>query len=385
MKTIGIISEYNPFHYGHKFHIEKTKELTGSNYVVAIMSGNFVQRGEPAIIDKYIRAERAIKCGVDLVIELPFIYATSSAERFAKGAVSILEELSVIDFLSFGTESDSLDNLKELAHINHKYKHEIIQSFKKQLEKGLSYAAAKSLALKEFTELSASKPNDILALSYLISMIEIQSKMIPISVKRSGSDYLDDELKPFSSALAIRKALNNKKEIREFLPYEMGNDFDNPVRLNDFSDMIIANLYNQKLTDINLCSEGIDKLINNNLPTTEDILSLLKNIKSKRYPMARLKRLLIHSLMGLTKSKFSRLYGVTYLKVLALNKKGTLILNKIKKNSDIDIVTSAADCYSEDIRVKQSLDIDIKATNIYRYISRGKYTKNDYTRNLLIK
>ena len=235
MKTIGIIAEYNPFHTGHEYHILKTKELTGADRVVVIMSGNFVQRGTPAICDKYTRATAAILGGADLVLELPAYYSCGSAEFFAMGAVSILNQLQIIDYLSFGTESDNIESLNQIADILVNEPDEYKSLLMNELNSGNNMAVARSNALLTYTGNSlfhdlVNSPNNILALEYLKALKNFCSPISPVNILREGAGYHDKSFDmKHTSATALRECFNNKdfRLIRNFTPDRIFNLYEN--------------------------------------------------------------------------------------------------------------------------------------------------------------
>ena len=224
---LGIVSEYNPFHNGHVHHLQISKQLTNTDFTVAVMSGNFVQRGDTAIVDKWTRAEMALKSGIDLVIELPTVYALSSAENFADGAVKILNSLGVVDFISFGSEIGEITPLLEVANVLYKEPKEFSSLITNQLRSGLSYPKAREIALSQFFGSSqkyssiVSNPNNILGVEYLKSLKRHKSHIRPLTIKRDYADYNSTQEKSgIASATAIRTMIQNKKSIHRVIPYE---------------------------------------------------------------------------------------------------------------------------------------------------------------------
>ena len=353
MKIAAIIAEYNPFHSGHKFHIEETKKF--SDAVVVIMSGSFVQRGEPAIFSKFARAKTAVLNGADLVIELPFLYSTASSRDFTYGAVKILNELNVVDFLSFGSESGNIEYLKKIASTEESedFKAEI----KALLKSGLSYPSAKEEAFKKCSLPFPDGPNDTLASEYISALCHLSSKIEPYCIKRTVAHDSEEVKDSHISASAVRKMLN---EGRDVTPYVPDLPFEQPLYYEDMSSLIAYSIMNLNRENYPVRSASDEELISTlkNTPFTEDINSYLYNIKSKRYTMSRVKRTLLHILLnsGEKIPDFS-----PYARVLSLNTTGAEILKRIKKESDIKIITKPEKKYEDE---NVSFRLDVRATDI---------------------
>lgn len=227
MKVVGLITEYNPFHNGHKYHLEASKEKASATHSIAVMSGNFLQRGEPALLDKWTRAKMAVDSGVDLVLELPTVFATQSAEYFAHGALSVLEDTNVVDSLCFGSELGDTELLKDIADVLVDEPLEFKNILKKHLNLGLSFPKARSLALKAFFEHAkyshfekiekiVESPNNILGIEYMKSLIKLKSKITPLTIKRVYSNYHDKDINSsIASATSIREHYFKNKNIKE--------------------------------------------------------------------------------------------------------------------------------------------------------------------------
>ncbi|MDI9488080.1 MAG: nucleotidyltransferase family protein, partial [Bacillota bacterium] len=306
MKVVGIITEYNPFHKGHKYHIEEAKKITGADYLVAVMSGNFVQRGSPAIINKYDRAMMALNNGVDLVLELPVCYATGSAQYFALGAVALLNQLGIVDYLCFGSECGNIKLLEDAAKLFYKSSESFDNILYSYIRKGLSYPAAREKAAKDLLKADTqiiSEPNNILAIEYIRALLLLNSSIKPITIKRNKAHYHDKELKnDISSATAIRSILQNSKNPAEFSPVK--NSVTNcvydyfiknynrrfPITMEDFSSIIKYKLTyesNRKLTEyLDLSSDLVDRIKNIDIQNY-DIESLMQIIKSKNITLTR--------------------------------------------------------------------------------------------------
>ena len=386
-KVLGIICEYNPFHNGHLYHLEQSKKATGSNYVVAIMSGNFTQRGSTAIIDKWSRTEAALRCGVDLVIELPVLYATSSAENFAEGSIRILDSLKVVDYLSFGSETSDIDILDDIATVLYKEPKSYKNMLANELKKGLSFPKARENALllylnnKKYANILSS-PNNILGIEYIKALKKYKSNIRPISISRFEAGYNDINYSGnIASATAIRNIIKNGSfDITKRLlpPPSFEILIDNIKQghiipdLSVFERQIIYNLRKMSIDEIAELpdvSEGLEFSIKKAANSCNTIQEFLNIIKSKRYTSTRLQRILLYSLLGITKKDIALSKKVNpYVRVLGLNNRGKFIISEIAKaNSKLEIITSVkrfAD-KSNNKNLKLMLDKDIFATNVY--------------------
>ncbi|NFE68405.1 nucleotidyltransferase, partial [Clostridium sporogenes] len=358
MNVSAIIVEYNPMHNGHLYHIKKTKELTDCDALVCIMSGNFVQRGFPSILDKWTKADIALSKGVDLVIELPTLYSLSSAEFFSFGAISILNNLNVVKNICFGSEIGNINALQDIAKtlLEEPLEYKIL--LKNYLDKGVSFAKARNLALVELNKDNKimsedinkilSLSNNILGIEYLKSLLLLNSSIKPFTITREGANYKDENLhKEYSSASSIRKYLKENKNInilKDFLPLECFLEFKKLITKSyNFSmeDSMInyirykyicgyKNLHS--LIDV---SEGLDNRIYKALEKNFTYDSLVGEIKSKRYAYSRIGRILCQYFIGFENYNLNTLLKSTpnYIRVLASNEKGLKILKEIKKHS----------------------------------------------------
>lgn len=330
MKTCGITTEYNPFHNGHAYQIEQARKITGCDAVIAVMSGNFVQRGEPAVVDKFKRAEAAIRNGCDVVIELPYIYATQSASGFAHGAVSLLK-LAGVSSICFGSECGNLENLMDIADtpVNPDHLH-------MSMDKGMSFPKAYSLLTSEM------KPNDILAVSYLKEMKG--SGIEPVVIQRT-SNYLSEEMGPVASALAIRNAMHNGDEYNDSTPMaEVLKDSD-PVWLEQFYPYIRTYLLTsdpQRLSETFLFTEGIENHLIRCAKENSTWNGFLRDAVTYRYTAGRIRRCLLQAINQVTKYEVSRLPKLDTLRVLAFNETGRQWLHEMRK-SDVRIASRFAD------------------------------------------
>ena len=344
MKTAGIICEYNPFHQGHKYHIEKTREITGADCIVAVMSGNYVQRGDVAVFDKEIRAAAAMENGIDLVIELPAVMSLCGAERFASCGVEILDSFGLIDFISFGAESDNMEKLSEIADILINEPKEYKAALSDSLKKGLSYAAARCTAVDLLLPGSKnilSAPNNILAIEYIKALKRINSPIKPLAIKRFGSGHNSLDISGgIISASALRKLILGGRDISDYVP-QSANILYKGAKIHQTESMsraILANLYKlslEELSEIADVSEGLEHKIKKELKVCRDFSALCDRVKSKRYAHSRIRRILLSSYLGIKKSD---LVPPQYIKILDFNETGRKILNKAKQEAKLPLV-----------------------------------------------
>lgn len=360
MDKIGIICEYNPFHNGHIYHLEKVKELYPDSTIILVMSGNFTQRGIPSIINKWNKTEIALKYGIDLVIELPFVFATQGADIFAKGAISILKELKV-DYLVFGSETNNVEQLKELANIslnNVNYQEKI----KEYLDQGINYPTALSKALEEFSKETINTPNNLLGLSYIKEIIKQNANIIPITIKRTN-DYHSKDLENISSATSIRYAISNNEDVKYYVPTEVYEVLKNEVFIQEkyfpFLKYKIETI--DDLSIYQTVDEGIENRIKKYIHDATSWDDLVNKIKTKRYTYNKINRMFIHILCDFTKEKANKLNKISYIRVLGFSKKGQNYLNEIKKETTVPILTKF---YSDN----EMLEFEFKTTCIYASI-----------------
>ncbi|HIT70658.1 MAG TPA: nucleotidyltransferase [Candidatus Scatovivens faecipullorum] len=383
---LGIVSEYNPFHNGHLHHLEVSKQLTKSAFTVAVMSGNFVQRGNTSLVDKWVKTEMALKNGIDLVIELPTVYAISSAENFADGAIKILNSLGVVDYVSFGSEIGEINSLNEVANILYKEPKEFSNLISAQLKSGISYPKAREIALtqyfgtsKKYSEI-LNNPNNILGVEYLKSIKKHRSHIKPITIKRDYSDYNSTKEKNgIASATAIRTMIQNNKNVHYVVPYETYELLDECIGsgkvipdLKVFEKEIIYILRKMNLSEIALLpdvSEGLEnkiKIAANNFNTLEELIS---NIKSKRYTQSRIQRILLYALLNITQKDMNSSKRVTpYIRVLGFNKHGKRIISAIAAaNPRLTIIVSVKKFMENSINpsLRNMISKDIFASNVY--------------------
>ena len=341
MKTVGLITEYNPFHNGHLYHIEKAKELTGADRVIVIMSGDYVQRGTPAVLSKHSRAHMALLNGASVVLELPVCYSCASAEFFAKGEVSVLDGLGCIDALCFGSECGNLEHLTSIAHLlsaePETYRHHLQSS----LKNGMSFPAARCHALEKMTgdayaSQILSDPNNILGIEYLKALKELNSPIVPFTLKREFSGYHDTELHDCSSsASAIRKVLMN-------IP--ASPNFSCPVEADDFSLLLKYRLLSEpheslcKYQDV---SEELSNRIIRNRNQFRSFGQFCTLLKTKELTYSRISRSLLHILLSITTEDMHAYQdnSCSYARILGFRKEHTDVLRAMKDHASIPIIT----------------------------------------------
>ncbi|MDU6114099.1 MAG: nucleotidyltransferase [Paeniclostridium sordellii] len=408
MKITGLVVEYNPFHNGHLHHLKRSMELTNATHSIAVMSGNFLQRGEPALFDKFKRAEIAVSNGVDLVVELPTLFACQSAEFFAHGAVSLLDSLNCIESICFGSEEGSIDLLLEISKILIDEPDEFKSILKEKLDEGILFANARSTALYEYISRNnilnlkeeklhdiLSSSNNILGIEYIKSLLKQKSGIAPYTINRIQSSYNSHTISSnICSATAIRESLrrgNSLSEISSVVPPEtlnliskhIDNGF-NPMFDEFYFDVIrelVARDFD-KLSDYFDISEGIENKIYKSIFLKSNLSELQQSIKSKRYTLTKVKRMLNNILLGITKEDMNLVKDISklpYIRVLAFNDKGREILKKIKLSSDIIIINKFSNInFNNDHIFETLIKYDIKSTNIYNllyYKSNSKLLK----------
>lgn len=401
MKAVGLVTEYNPFHNGHLYHLNKAMELTGADISVAVMSGDFVQRGEPAVLDKYTRTSMALNSGVNLVVELPVNYAVSSAESFAAGALKVLDYIKA-DSIAFGSESGNIERLSKLAHILCDNEDTLYKEISKYTANGISYAAARQKVVEKLTDKDTAamltSSNNILAVEYLKAIIKNNYAIKPYTVQRQGDSYNDTDIRSdYASATALRGNLK-ADNISKYIPVKAGlilSSNTNYIYPDDITealftrllDILFASSYDKnvfienvmKYPDVNkeiagrLYKSAMD-MITRTVPQGAESKdngvfsfgSLCEHIKTKEVPLSRIKRALVRITLGLDKKHMEKYANEPYIRVLGFDKKGQEYLSYIRKTVEVPLITKTAD-------YKEMLLDDIHAANIYNMIVAGKY------------
>lgn len=355
MEIIGIIAEYNPFHSGHRYHIDKIKEMYKDSIIIAVISSCFTERGEVSILNKWDKTKVALDNNIDLVIELPFVYSSQSADIFAKGALKILNALKV-DKIVFGSECNNISKLKEIANIQINDKN-FDEKVKKYLKDGNNYPTSISKALKEENITKIDSPNDLLAISYLKEIIKNNYKIEGISIKRTNNYHGNNEGQ-ILSASELRQKIKNNEEIKDYVNYDENIIYKNTNFFPLLKYQIINNF--DTLDKFQTVDEGIENRIKKFIIDVKDKEELVNKLKTKRYTYNKINRMLVHILIGLTKENAK--LDIDYIRVLGFNQRGRNYLNKIKKETSIKIITKYKDIDSP------LLEIEKKASFIYSII-----------------
>ena len=375
MNVSAIISEYNPFHNGHAYHIEETRK-SGATHIVAIMSGNFVQRGDFAIISKHERVKMALSSGVDLVIEIPVVWSIASAEFFASAAVKIADSLGLVDTLSFGSEIADINALKEAAEILNK--NDIKLTISKELKKGISYPKARENVVKyKFgNELSniLKSPNNILAIEYIKSLNKIKSNIKPLAIKRFGTNH-DEKYSNgcFSSASYLRQLIYNNENYSSLVPKAVFKIINEniksqkaPANIYSMQTAILAKLRTMEKNELkNICdvSEGLENRIFNSIKLSTSLDELYFLIKTKRYTLSRIQRIILCAFLGITKADLHS--SPPYIRVLGFNNNGKQLLKKLKSNSKLPIIFKKSDINSLDNHAQRIFNSEQVASDLY--------------------
>ena len=406
MKAVGLVTEYNPFHNGHLYHLNKAMELTGADISVAVMSGDFVQRGELAVLDKYTRASMALNSGVNLVVELPVNYAVSSAESFAAGALKVLDYIKA-DSIAFGSESGNIERLSKLAHILCDNEATLYKEISKYTANGISYAAARQKVVEKLTDKDTAamltSSNNILAVEYLKAIIKNNYAIKPYTIKRQGDSYNDTDIRSeYASATALRGNLK-ADNISKYIPVKAGlilSSNTNYIYPDDITEalftrllgILFASSYDKNVfienvmryPDVNkeiagrLYKSAMD-MITRTVPQGAESKdngafsfgSLCEHIKTKEVPLSRIKRALVRITLGLDKKHMEKYANEPYIRVLGFDKKGQEYLSYIRKTVEVPLITKIAD-------YKEMLLDDIHAANIYNMIVAGKYGVKEF-------
>jgi predicted nucleotidyltransferase len=395
LNALGLIVEYNPFHNGHFYHLAESKKETDADVVIAVMSGNFLQRGEPALVSKWERTKMALHCGIDLAIELPYAFSTQKANTFANGAVSILEALKC-QSLCFGSELGEISSFIDANEFLLKSKQQYDELIKRQIKTGVSYPTALTNAFHELTNgkefLDLSLPNNILGFHYVKAIREQQAQMKPFTIKRTSAGYHDqDFVSPtIASATSIRKSIfSNEGDITKYVPnttFQILNEYKlDKGLLHNWEQYFhllkysIMTMTKEDLLTIYEVEEGLENRIKKNILHAQSFQDFMKRIKTKRYTWTRLQRLCTHILTKTTKQQMSFINDsetVPYIRLLGMSSKGQKYLRSIKKQIELPVISKLA-TFRHPV-----LELDIKAANTYNMIFeeplRSKLLKAEY-------
>ncbi len=360
MKIIGIIAEYNPFHNGHKYQIDKIREKEKDALIIICTSSSFTQRGDISILNKWDKTKSALNNGANIVLELPYIYSTQSSDTFAKYALKILNELK-IEELCFGSEDNNIEKLYKVAdtQINNK---KFDQKVKEHLDNGINYPTALNNALKELIQIEITKPNNLLGVSYIKEIIKNNYQIKPITIQRTN-DYHDKENNSnIVSASNIRERLINKGDISNKVPQDVYEILKNKKTDNKYFEYLKYKIISEK--DLNKyldVDEGLSTRIKDQINKSNNLEELIQNIKTKRYTYNKISRMLNHILCSLTKEE-NNIEELEYIRILGFDQKGKEYLSKIKK----DIKTPILNKY--DTKKYKTLEIEKRVTDIYSLI-----------------
>ncbi len=386
MRVVGIIAEYNPLHNGHVYHLEQARQKSNADYCIVVMSGNFVQRGEAACTDKFSRAAWALRAGADLVLELPSLYAVSPAERFAAGGVRTLSGTGVVTDLAFGCESPDLQTLYQISDIITSEPPALQEAIKKHLALGKSYPRARFDALSEYgvpkNMLNAiAQPNNILAVEYLNAIRQYADMIEPLPIERVGTGYHSEEMAgEFASATAIRKALvEGRRDILSTMPNFVGGpllydeQFIIPQEaLSDVMLYAIRRLSAAQLADLPDVGEGFENVLYRSVRQARTLAEFYDLIKTKRYTLARCRRIAASALLGITNEQMKKTVlsrEGSYLKVLGFLKKARPLISEIGKNKTAPLILRNSDIEQCPPFVRQNVETDMLSTDILSYVS----------------
>ena len=408
-KVLGIVCEYNPFHNGHLYHIIQSKKITGADYTIAIMTGNFAQRGDVSLVDKWAKTEMALLAGVDLVIELPVLYSVSSAENFADGAIKILNSLKIVDNISFGSETSDINLLDRIAEVLCNEPREYQTLLSHELSKGISYPKARENALmmylndvRRFANVLSS-PNNILGIEYLKALRKSKSSILPICIPRIGAGHNDSTYsKNIANATTVRNFVaSNLYETLDFkrlVPISTYSILTENIKkghiingLTNFEKEILYTLRKMSLQEIsNLpdVSEGLEYKIKNAANSCNSLIEFFNIVSSKRYTKTRISRILVYALLGITKKDMQLSKSTNpYVRVLGFNKDGQELLSMISKaNPKLPLITSVKkfEESNKNKNLQAMLAKDIWATDVYTLgYEFDSWAGLDYTQRLI--
>ncbi|MBQ4583636.1 MAG: nucleotidyltransferase [Bacilli bacterium] len=361
MQTVGIIAEYNPFHNGHLYQIEKVKRLYPDSLIIVILNGYFLERGELSILTKEDKVKFCLEYGVDLVVELPCLFGTQAADIFAEKAILLLNELKA-EKLVFGSESNNINKLKEIA--KKQLDEDLDEKIKIYLKKGYNYPTALKKAVN--IDFDYNNPNDLLGISYIKAILRNNLNIEPISIQRTNNYHDISSNDNMVSASNIRNRLYNNEDITKFIPYS-----DASFHLNDYFNYLKYAILINDLTKILSVDEGLDNLLKKYILEVRSIKELISKLKSKRYTYNRLQRMLVHILLNVLKEDSN--LSLEYIKILGFNKKGRSYLNKVKKDFSIPLYNNKLFSKVKDYELKASLIYDlINHTNTYNFELKNK-------------
>lgn len=405
MSTAAIIAEYNPFHTGHLYQIDKVREITGAENIVIVMSGNYVQRGIPAVFDKYTRTHMALTCGCDAVFELPVFYSTGSAEYFASGAVNLVASLGCANYLCFGCETENIDLIKDIAGILISEPSEYKNHLQDFLKSGMPFAKSRIKALltmfknEEYDEVLRilSSPNSILAIEYVKAILKNNYNIKPVIIRRDYGYHSDSLTEKFASASGIRKSISTSSvdAVKDYIPEQIWDIFTSalPVSENDFSDFLFYKiLFADSLEDYLDVNKFLANSINNNQKNCKTFNGLTSMISGKHITTGRCNRALIHIMLDITTAdinSYIRNNYNRYIRMLGFRKSHSSLLSAIKQNSSLPVISKMSD--SGKLLDDTSLSMlkhNIRCDDLYNFVLSQKYNlnnlKNEYTTGMIV-
>lgn len=404
--VVGIIAEYNPFHNGHQYHLEQAKKLCGAEYAIVIMSGDFVQRGEPAMFDKRLRARWALEHGADMVIQLPAAFSLACAERFAAGAVRILAGTNIVTHLCFGGECADIEKLNTCADILSANSEQASLLLREKLAAGLSYPRALNEAVCESgaddMQEIISAPNNILGVEYIKALRRFAPDILPVPLERTTASHRNETLTgEISSAQAIRAALSGSNAERARALLSLPDDIADEIASDSFS-LLSGSPSPDKLSALMLCAlrkinteqlrslsevaEGIENNIVQSL-RYNNYYELLSHVKSKRYTMARIKRICCCALLGIDEALSASALAESndlYIRILGVRKDASTLMNLIGGSTSLPIIVRASDASSLSPSARRLLDVDMLAADMFNYcLPKSKHTPDDIAHKLI--
>ena len=409
MKICGLVAEYNPFHNGHVHHMQEARAITGCDFLIVVMSGDYVQRGTPAVIDKYERTAMALNSGADLVLEIPTLFSTASAETFATAAVNLLTQLGCVDSICFGTELGELAPLQKIADVLNHEPEEISVNIRENLREGMHYAKARSEALLKYFDgeiedlqhvLETS--NNILGIEYLRAIDRLGSSLKPYTIKRWTTEYHSKRTyEDTASATALRSMLYEEDGFEQIVPYVppfVAREFaikygvSTPIRANDFSQILQYQIERDRdcLTRYLDFAPELAERVNNLLPDVYQFKEWSSAMKSKNFTHTRINRALLHVILGIRETDLEEYRDedfCMYARVLGFRKESTRLLTEISRSTPLPLITKMADAKTIlSPKALKLLQFDINGANIYRNVVYQKYgtlLKDEYTNGLV--
>lgn len=377
MNIIGLITEYDPFHNGHKYQIDKIKEMYPDSLIITLTSSSFTERGEVSIVNKWDKTKISLDNGIDLVIELPFVFSTESADTFAYSSIKILNELK-IDTLVFGSETNDVLLFKTLAdyQINNK---EFDKNVKELLDKGINYPSALSKVLFNKFGKNIINPNDLLALSYVKAVLQINKNINLVSIKRENNYHDTSSNNKIISASNIREKLKNNIDIKPYVPSSTYKAIkDTKINNNNYFNYLKYKINTDKnLSNYQTVDEGIENRLIKYINTSTSLDEFIEKVKTKRYTYNKINRMLIHILVGFTKEDKKNNSEPKYIRILGMNQKGKKYLSSIKKEVRLPILSKFDPYYLEE---------ELKATIVYSLlINNPSLIEQEYKNKIIIK